>query len=136
MSNTNNAPEYCQQLAPVARELLNQALDNGGCTVDAMGNPVTNGYAVGFGGAEALDPKRSYFDQVAEVVQAGLDKVGSPYPMAFGSWMDKSTGRIFVEPVQIIQDPETARALGTYRNEIAIFDLTRGVEINLTNTAQ
>ena len=137
----NTATQNMGALWPVVRELISKALDEGGCTLDAMGNPVAKGYAVGKGGAQILSPRLSYFDQVHAIVLGGLDE-NSVYPQAFGSWMDQATGNVYVEPVDIIDDEETALALGTYRKEIAIFDLNRGVEIPLKgvdapqNTAQ
>lgn len=129
MNNTTTQDKGA--LWPVIRELIHRALGHGGCTLDAMGNPVSKGYAVGKGGAQRLSPMRSYFDQVEAIVLAGLDS-NSVYPQAYGSWIEQSTGDFYVEPVDIVDDEETALALGTYRKEIAIFDLNRGVEIPLS----
>ena len=130
MNNDTQTHEF-GALWPVVRELIHKALDHGGCTLDAMGNPVAKGFAVGKGGVQKLSARRSYFDQVHAIVLAGLDE-NSVYPQAFGSWMDKSTGDLYVEPVDIVDDEETALALGTYRKEIAIYDLNRDAEIPLT----
>lgn len=132
MKNThtmNNAPTTPPTFNErTARALINELTTNGGCTLAADGANVTEGYAVGLGGAEALDPLKSYFDQVHRIVRRAR-KAGAVD--AFGAWHDEETGLDYVEPVQVFDIEHLAVNVGRARGELAIFDLTNGVEIRL-----
>lgn len=133
----NNAPTYNER---TARALINELTTNGGCTLKDDGTHATQGYAVGLGGAEALDPKRPYFEQVLRIVNDArrVDAI-SVYLLgavdcdstAFGAWRDSETGRDYVEPIQILTDRATALTVAAERGELAIYDLTNGVEIRI-----
>ena len=49
----------------------------------------------------------------------------------FGAWYDNETGITYIEPVLILNDIHQAKELGRLYNQIAIYDLSNGVEIRL-----
>lgn len=121
----NNAPTHNER---TARALINELTSNGGCTLTGDGAHALEGFAVGLGGAEALDPNRSYFEQVHEIVTRERRKDAST---AFGAWRDAETGLDYVEPVQVFNTRAVAECVGAERGELAIYDLHNGVEIRL-----
>lgn len=111
-----------------ARALINELTTNGGCTLMHDGVHARTGYAVGYGGAEALNPKRSYFEQVLRIVNRARKADAA---VAFGAWHDSDSGLDYVEPVQIFDMEHLALNVGRARGELAIYDLTNGKEIRL-----
>ena len=101
---------------------------NGGCTLQDDGTHARRGYAVGLGGAQALNQTRSYFDQVYDIVCRERRVDAST---AFGAWHDSESGLDYVEPVQIFDMEHIAVNVGRARGELAIYDLTNGTEIRL-----
>jgi len=123
----NNAPTYNER---TTRALLNELTTNGGCTLQHDGVRARDGYAVGLGGAEALDPKRPYFVQVLRIVdRARKANAGT----AFGAWHDSATGLDYVEPVEVLSCRLAATQVARVRGELAIFDLANNAEIRLQN---
>ena len=110
------------------RALINELTTNGGCTLTNGGEHATKGYAVGLGGAKALDPKRSYFVQVLRIVKAA--RLEDP-ATAFGAWHDSDSGLDYVEPVQIYNTRGVAEYVAAERGELAIYDLTNCEEIRI-----
>ena len=111
-----------------ARALINELTTNGGCTLHDDGTHARSGYAVGLGGAQALDRKRYYFGQVLRIVNEARQKDAAT---AFGAWRDTETGLDYIEPVQIFDMEHLAVNVGRARGELAIYDLANGVEIRL-----
>ena len=111
-----------------ARALINELTDRGGCTLQYDGTHARQGYAVGLGGAEALDPARPYFEQVRRIVCTARKANAG---VAFGAWHDSASGLDYVEPVEVLSCRLAATQVARVRGELAIYDLTNGVEIRL-----
>ena len=118
----------------IARHLVNGATTNGGATITNLLKVPRSGYCVGLGGAEPLDPARSYMDQATAIVDNNLGKTPA---CAFGSWMNREAGEygdshvLYIEPVEIFSDEADALEAAEARGELAIYDLANGVEIRL-----
>lgn len=123
----NNAPTTPPTFNErTTRALINELTTNGGCTLMGDGVHAQRGFAVGLGGVAALDPKRSYYDQVHTiVVRARKSCAGT----SFGAWHDSTSGLDYVEPVHIISTFEAAARASIERGEIAFYDLNTGREI-------
>ena len=121
----NNTPTLALYLT---RALVNGATTNGGATIDSTGNVPRSGFCVGRGGAEALNPKRSYMDQALEIVEAELNN--NPRT-SFGAWVDSETQRLYIEPVDIFRFRADALQAARLRAEIAIYDLELSQEIRV-----
>lgn len=123
----NNAPTipptYNER---TTRALINELTTNGGCTLQDDGKHARAGFAVGLGGASALEPNISYYDQVYAIVSRARRKCAGT---AFGAWRDSQTGLDYVEPVNIMSTFEAAARAATERGEIAFYDLNTGREI-------
>lgn len=96
-----------------------------GFTVDAANlQPVTSGYAVA-----VADTQNSFgLDGLANVV-----KYVSEHPEinAFGGWYNEDNNQFYFDATVIVDDLQTAKDLGRYNNQIAIFDLANMKEIKL-----
>lgn len=102
------------------------ATDNkDGFTVNAATlQPVTTGYAV----AVAATQNSFGLEGLANVI-----KYISEHPEidAFGGWYNSKNNMYYFDATMIIEDFETAIEIGRANKQIAIFDLTNGVPIEL-----
>ena len=115
----------------IARELVNRATTDGGCTVDRDGNTIEAGtpvFVVGLGGAQPLSPYRSFIDQAETIVDDALWDFRTD---ALGSWLDNDTGDVYIEPVQLFTCKRLACEVAAGRGELAIYDLTNSQEIRI-----
>ena len=120
---------YPSTTTQIARHLVNGATTNGGATINHLLQVPREGYCVGLGGAEPLDPKRGYMEQAEVIIDAHLKAVPK---CAFGAWVDTSDRHaLYIEPIQIFNTRAVAEYVGRERGELAIYDLLRGVEIHL-----
>lgn len=96
-----------------------------GFTVNAANfQPVKSGYAVA-----VADTQNSFgFAGLANVV-----KYVSEHPEinAFGGWYNSENNQFYFDATVIVDDLETAKDLGRYNKQIAIFDLANLEEIRL-----
>lgn len=96
-----------------------------GFTVNAANlQPVKSGYAVA-----VSDTQDSFgFSGLANVV-----KYVSEHPEinAFGGWYNSENNQFYFDATVIVDDLETAKDLGRYNKQIAIFDLANLKEIRL-----
>ena len=96
-----------------------------GFTVHAANlQPVTSGYAVA-----VADTQNSFgLEGLANVV-----KYVSEHPEinAFGGWYNSDNNQFYFDATVIVDDLQTAKDLGRYNNQIAIFDLANMKEIKL-----
>lgn len=96
-----------------------------GFTVNAANlQPVTTGYAVA-----VADTQKSFgLEGLANVV-----KYVSEHPNinAFGGWYNSDNNQFYFDATVIVDDLATAKDLGRYNKQIAIFDLANQKEIKL-----
>lgn len=102
------------------------AIDNKeGFTVHALTlQPVTTGYAVA-----VADTQNSFgLEGLANVV-----KYVSTHPEinAFGGWYNSQNNMYYFDATMIVKDLKTAIEIGRANKQLAIFDLTNGVPIEL-----
>lgn len=102
------------------------AIDNKeGFTVNATRlQPVTTGYAVA-----VADTQNSFgLEGLANVV-----KYVSKHPEinAFGGWYNSQNNMYYFDATMIVKDLKTAIEIGRANKQLAIFDLTNGVPIEL-----
>jgi len=92
---------------------------------------VTTGFAVGMGGADSLP--QWHAEQITEAFVGAVDAATATAQKmaggALGAWVHR--GRVYVEPVEVLQDRERAMDVARLRGEIAIFDLNTGTEIQV-----
>ena len=96
-----------------------------GFTVNAANlQPVKSGYAVA-----VSDTQDSFgFSGLANVVKYVSDH---PEINAFGGWYNSDNNQFYFDATVIVDDLETAKDLGRYNKQIAIFDLANLEEIIL-----
>ena len=116
--------QYTSEDYAIAHRVVGHTLLNGGGTFTRNGCPVTpeSGYAV------ALEGQRyAEFPQVGPALEL-LSRV-SYSAEYFGTWYD--SGRLYVEPCEIIADRESAVRIGRERGQLAIYDFAAGEVITL-----
>ena len=96
-----------------------------GFTVNAANlQPVKSGYAVA-----VADTQNSFgLSGLANVVKYVSDH---PNINAFGGWYNSDNNQFYFDATVIVDDLETAKDLGRYNKQIAIFDLANLKEIKL-----
>ena len=96
-----------------------------GFTVNAANlQPVKSGYAVA-----VADTQNSFgFEGLANVVKYVTEH---PEVNAFGGWYNTENNMYYFDATVIVDDLETAKDLGRYNKQIAIFDLANLKEIKL-----
>ena len=96
-----------------------------GFTVNAATlQPVTTGYAVA-----VADTQNSFgFEGLANVVKYVSEH---PEVNAFGGWYNSENNMYYFDATVIVDDLETAKDLGRYNKQLAIFDLANLKEIRL-----
>ncbi|QNP74989.1 hypothetical protein IAG44_39965 [Streptomyces roseirectus] len=119
-------------LTTAAVALLYDALFlNGGFTImsrlDGSTYTPTDGYAVSVTPNQHTMPADAPFDVFADLVREVTDAYGDMN--ALGGWM--SDGVIYLDPVEVISDQQSAVDAGLQRQQRAIFDLGTGTEITL-----
>lgn len=96
-----------------------------GFTVSAANlQPVKSGYAVA-----VADTQNSFgLEGLANVVKYVTEH---PNINAFGGWYNSDNNQFYFDATVIVDDLQTAKDLGRYNNQIAIFDLANMKEIKL-----
>ena len=96
-----------------------------GFTVNAANlQPVKSGYAVA-----VADTQNSFgFSGLANVVKYVSEHKNIN---AFGGWYNSENNQFYFDATVIVDDLETAKDLGRYNKQIAIFDLANLKEIKL-----
>jgi hypothetical protein len=117
---------------PTAFEIARACATNGGATINPRNQRnVTNGYAVGLGGADSLP--QWHADRITDAFVGAVDAATATAQKmdggALGAWIHR--GRVYVEPVEVLQDRDRAMNVARMRGEIAIFDLNTGTEIEV-----
>jgi hypothetical protein len=112
-------------------DLYDAVFTRGGFTVrfdtDGALIPAAAGYAVSATDEQWSVPADAPFADFA----SSVERLHALYPTAnaVGGWVDGE--RLYLDPVEIINDRATAEVLGRLRNQIAIFDLSTSEEIRL-----
>lgn len=96
-----------------------------GYTVNAATlQPVTSGYAVA-----VADTQNSFgLEGLANVVKYVSDH---PEITAFGGWYNNKNNMYYFDATIIVDDLETAIEIGRINKQLAIYDITNGVPIDL-----
>lgn len=110
--------------------------EHGGGTFDGdMLLPLTipQGYAVALPGGQELQYRNAEIGpagrrEIARMAQAVRDTFRPPY---VGTWRDKVTGSVYVDPVVILPDLDSALILGRALHQKAIYDFAAQKEIDL-----
>ncbi|MCT9080479.1 hypothetical protein [Streptomyces fulvoviolaceus] len=104
---------------------------NGGFTImtrpDGSADVPTDGYAVSITPTQHTIPAAAPFDAFAELVHGVTDRYGDANGL--GGWL--ADGVIYIDPVEIVLERQTATLAGKQREQLAIFDLAEGTEITL-----
>lgn len=120
---------YQNDISATAYEIARACATKGGATIcPKTQKDVRRGFAVGMGGAESL-PATAARELNDEFMQAVHDASATAARTrgALGAWIHN--GRVYVEPVDVMQDKGRAMEAARMRGEIAIFDLNTGTEI-------
>ncbi|MEV4033716.1 hypothetical protein [Streptomyces umbrinus] len=110
-------------------DLYDAVFTHGGFTVrfnaDGTLTPAASGFAVSATDEQWSVPSALSFADFA----AAIERLHALYPTAMGGWVDGQ--RLYLDPVEIIDDRAKAEFLGRLRNQIAIYDLSASEEIRL-----
>ena len=120
-----------------AHTVMTRTLTNGGGTFDRLtGEPVepTTGYAVGLPGGQKVDGKETNLALLSTAIRRVSRDARAPY---LGTWMaDTLTGSaVYVDPVVILPDRESAVLLARALGELAIWDFGKGREVHVNEKA-
>ena len=116
-------------MADIATRIYKLTEADSGCTFDLDSGPVTDGFAV------ATHPEESkvFTRKICMADIAGFigDNIAalSETMAAVGTWIDRATGKTWIDVVSILRTKANAIRLGTELNQIAIFDLNNAAEI-------
>ena len=96
-----------------------------GFTVDAANlQPIKSGYAVA-----VVDTQNSFgIEGLAKVIKFVSDH---PEINAFGGWYNSKNNMFYYDATIVVDDLKTAKELGRYNKQIAIYDLTNKKPIEL-----
>jgi hypothetical protein len=117
---------------PPGADMYSHTVAHGGGTFDvATGKEMglTSGYGVGVG-KMGLIAENNAADVAAKYAQ--VSKTGTPH---IGTWVDPDTGKVSVDPTQVVMDREQAIGLAQSRGEKAIFDFSTMQDIPLEGEA-
>ncbi|MCX4561697.1 hypothetical protein OHA02_36670 [Streptomyces phaeochromogenes] len=112
-------------------DLYDAVFTHGGFTVrfnaDETLTPAASGFAVSATDEQWSVPSAVPFANFA----TAIERLHALYPTAnaMGGWVDGQ--RLYLDPVEIIDDLAKAEFLGRLRNQIAIYDLSASEEIRL-----
>ena len=109
------------------KEIIELTVKNGGYTLE---NENSGRYVVATGINETVVKEinetilKEYHDTVKSLNNKNY---------TLGTWLNKKNGLFYLDTVELVDDLETAKKLGKERNEIAIYDLKKNVEIELND---
>ncbi|MFG1667626.1 hypothetical protein [Streptomyces sp. Y7] len=112
-------------------ELYDAVFTRGGFTVrfnaDGKLSRAVSGFAVSATDEQWSIPVDVSFADFA----TSVERLHTQYPTAnaMGGWVDD--GRLYLDPVEIIEDRSRAESLGRLRRQVAIYDLSTSEEIRL-----
>ncbi|MFF4506672.1 hypothetical protein [Streptomyces sp. NPDC001401] len=116
---------------PAVASLYDALFLNGGFTIttrpDGSAHVPTDGYAVSITPTQHTISAAAPFDAFAELVRSVTGRYRDA--TGLGGWL--ADGVIYIDPVEIIPDRQTATLAGKQREQLAIFDLAAGTEITL-----
>lgn len=114
-----------QQTKVLAALAAIATINKEGFTVNAANlQPVTKGYAVA-----VADTQNSFgLEGLANVVKYVSDH---PEINAFGGWYNRKNNMYYFDATVIVEDLAAALELGRINKQLAIFDLTNGLPIDL-----
>lgn len=118
-----------RNLDHLATRVAVRTVRNGGCTIDPVtGSTPTTGYALAVPGFEQVTEPGFWdlADIVADYVRDNRSQL-APFGRYLGTW--EHDGRLYLDVVQVVTDRDDALALAESRGELAIYDLSAGVEI-------
>lgn len=122
------------QVPTLANRIRGALLTRGGITLDptSMVEP-TSGYAVSVRGAEATFASVPTHGEVSEWLRGHGIPVAliQEKPSYFGAWVDKSTGKVFLDVTVVVPTRSEAEVLGRKWGQLAVFDLGTGEEYRL-----
>jgi hypothetical protein len=135
---TPTAPSAAIAPAPtrIASELARRITEEGGFTVvPGTGETVAAGKAVAIPGHElALQVD----DQLQANVQRWLDQNADALSQPganIGGWVDRATGKAYLDVSVTVPDAETAARLAREYDQLAYFDLDTGAEVRVADLA-
>ena len=108
-------------------KLIDRVYRDGGFTVSLSKGPVPKkGYVVALGNIFTGREREAYreADSLLKIIKAAS-------PCFLGGWLDKKTGLIYFDIVEIFSNLDEALRIGKELNEIAIFNLETGEEIRI-----
>lgn len=113
----------------------------GGWSRNFMGETMTKGFAVGGVGRVSRVKREeiSHPRHVQEVVNHNIDLQPGLYRsrnIYSGGWHNEENGEVYVEPSENIHDREEAIAAARARNQISIWDVEKGEEVNTGGTGE
>lgn len=115
---TVTTPYYMYHIQRVAKRCPD------GYTVDKRRHAITEGYSIAVKETQDSHGIWGLMRTTFNSLRKGLN---------FGGWLDTATGRYYYDSVVIEQDEQTAIAKGLENEQIAIYNLTDGKEIRLTD---
>lgn len=116
-----------ENLARVAAGLAKRVQDKGGFTFDPhTGKFVAKGFAVALGKSANVEPfvvSELTPETIGDFLTKNQHFFAENPEVKIGAWKDDASGKIYLEPSQVVPDRKTAVALGRERQELAVGDL-------------
>ncbi|MFC8429279.1 hypothetical protein [Streptomyces sp. NPDC057253] len=116
---------------PAVATLYDALFLKGGFTIvtrpDGSAYVPTDGYAVSITASQHTLSAAAPFKEFVELVRSVTGRYEDANGL--GGWL--SEGLIYIDPVEVVHDQETATLVGKQRQQLAIFDLAAGTEIAL-----
>lgn len=109
------------------KEIMKLTLENGGYTLE---NENSGRYVLATGINETIVKELN--ETVLKEYHDTVKKLNNP-SYTLGTWFNKKNGLFYLDTVELVNDLETAKKLGKERNELAIYDLEKNVEIELND---
>lgn len=119
---------------PIDAIMLKSLRQSGGATIHPeTGEAPRTGFMVSLPGAEKTLPNLSATTGAAvRRYLKALKALFTGHPAIYaGAWVDKHTGKVFLDASLCVPDREAAVTLGRQFGQIAIYDVTSGSEVRL-----
>lgn len=115
----------------ITDSIMESVTTTGGVSINmATGNTPATGFMVSRAGSEVVIDgglTREHLEQFVDAYREELD-----YPDAYlGIWTDDATGLVYLDISDNLDNLDTAMMLGSWRGQLAIYDIERGMEVRL-----
>ena len=117
------------QINTLANLIISETIENGGITISPQAEKPTTGYMVSIKDCFVFDSIDSIDQQI--IIDWIIEHLEIKYPIFFGGWLDKETGKSYFDISICLKSLEQAENEAIKNNQLAIWHIDTKEEIRI-----